>query len=174
MRRDVFLLFRVSSLSLSLLSKEQKHMVRFNIRCRRDGQFRDGRMPIEIVRWSDGGFDGGRGQAAQHRCPCFASKPTHTLPPKKIPTWNSLYFLHISVDPFESLRSKGWGVEELTFTKFPKRKSTVNLISALSLFQNNNDLVFWQRNWEHKTIAASDWLPRGRGVKGVWQKLAVH
>ena len=39
-------------------------------------------MPIEIVRWSDGGFDGGRGQAAQHRCPCFASKPTHTLPPK--------------------------------------------------------------------------------------------
>ena len=53
-----FLLLRFSSLSLSLLSKEQKHMVRFNIRCRRDGQFRDGRMPIEIVRWSDGGFDG--------------------------------------------------------------------------------------------------------------------
>ena len=172
MRRDVFYFF-VFHLCLCLCCLKNKNTWSDSIFAA-DVMGNSGMVECRLRLW-DGVMEAlMEGGAKPHNTVVLVLPQNQPTPsPQKIPTWNSLYFLHISVDPFESVRSKGWGVEELTFTKFPKRKSTVNLISALSLFQNS-DLVFWQRNWEHKTIAASDWLPRGRGVKGVWQKLAVH
>ena len=171
MRSDVFLLLRFSSLlSLSLFNKNTWSDSIFAA----DVMGNSGMVECQLRLW-DGVMEAlMEGGAKPHNTVVLVLPQNQPTPsPQKYPPWNSLYFLHINVDPFESVRGIGWAVEELTFTKFPKKK--VNCESDKCVIAISKQWSCVLAAWLRTQNNCCFWLVATRaGVKGVWQKLAVH